>query len=218
MTLKFYYKSRSAVPDPLVASAFIQGDGNQSFPWPEGTLEFFEVDLETLIGDLEDWRKRDAYFRSSLREELKKHIVLRGRNSLKPWTRLSFENIHLYGITRYYGLAYAKLFEDDGTEFDPAKAIPLYDANPNVMREPFRPPGSTSVELAAQEAVFEEVNEMLLQRKLAREQNDPAKLAEVEEMLHQYKLAGQQNDQDKLEELRAWFSRGKQARDQQDEQ
>jgi len=218
MTLKFYYRTHCDGGDPLIATAFIPAHGNQSFPWPEGKIEFYQVDLENLPGDDVQWRRRDNHFRSSLREELKEYIVVTNREPLKPWTRLAFEKIHQYGIPGYYPFVYAKLFEDDGTEFDPANAIPLYGANPGPVREPFRTPGLTTEQIAADEAAFAEIGEMLLQRKLARQQNNPEKLAEIEEMFRQRAAALEPPDEAKLLEIREWFQSGKRARDQKRDQ
>ena len=184
MKLNFYYRTEVEGGDPLVAVASIQGDGNKCFPWPEGQIKFYDVDLDSLPGDY-DWKADDSYFRATLRQKLREHIVVRNRESLKPWTRLAFENIHSFGITRYPWV-YARLIEDDGTEFDSANAIPLYDGSePRVDWEPYRRPGITPEEVAAQEARYAEVSEILEYRKLARQNKDSLKLAEIEEIIRQ---------------------------------
>lgn len=208
MRLKFYYRTGVEGGDPLVAVASIPGNGNQGYPWPEGQIEFYDVDLEGLPGDY-DWKVDDSFFRSTLRQNLKEYIVVRNREPLKPWTRLAFENIHRFGIT-YYPWVYARLIEDDGTEFDSTNALPLYGNDPGVVREDYRRPGITPQEVAAQEARHAEVSEILEQRELARQNNDSPKLAEIDEIIRQRKLAVKEQDEAKLAEIRAWFERVKQ--------
>ena len=131
------------------------------------------------------------------------------RGTREPWTRLAFENIHRFGITRYPWV-YARLIEDDGTEFDSANAIPLYESDPGFVREDYRPPGIPPEQVAAQEARYAEVSEILEQRKLARQNKDSEKLAEIDEIIRQRKLAVKEQDEAKLAEMGAWFERVKQ--------
>lgn len=158
MTLNFFYRLEDGSLGPLVASAWIAGNGNEGYPWPEGLIEFFDVDVTRLPGGLSQWKDRDARFRVRLRDELKKHIVVRNRESLKPWTRLAFENIHQYGLT-IFPFVSATLIEDDGVEFDPANAIPLYTSNPAPAREPLRLPQFTPEILAEETAKLAELQE-----------------------------------------------------------
>jgi len=204
MILNFYYETQTVGTDPLVASARIPGQGNLAFPWSEGDIEFFETDLGNLPGGLERWAARDRDFRGSLRAELKKHIVVRNRESLKPWTRLAFENIHRYGITNYPWV-FAKLFEDDGSEFDVARATPLYSINSGQAREPFNPPELDPEEAAAMEDELTELSKMHLERKRALNQGNAERTAEIEAVISLFKQARKQGDNAKLDDARARF-------------
>ena len=212
MKLEFYYNTGTEHGGPLVASACIPADGNSSFPWQEGKLEFYEVDLEKLPGDREQWRRRNEYFRQTLRDELKEHIVVRNRDTLKPWTRLAFENIHKYSLSRYRSFVHAKLFEDDGTEFDSADSIPLYPPDyraPSPL--PFQQIGRDPAELEAEQTIIREMREIHQKRQLARQQDDSERAREAETMLVQYKLAHKEQDDSKLEEIRSWLRQAKEA-------
>ena len=88
MRLKFYYRTGVEGGDPLVAVASIPGNGNQGYPWPEGQIEFYDVDLEGLPGDY-DWKVDDSFFRSTLRQNLKEYIVVRNRGALENPGRAS---------------------------------------------------------------------------------------------------------------------------------
>lgn len=170
VTLHFYYKGRGQSEDQLVASAHIPENGNEGYPWPDGQIEFHAVKLEQLPGDLSQWKTDGRFFRETLQSELRKHIVVTGRATLKPWTRLAFENIHKYGLRRYSRFACARLFEDDGTEFDPAQSISLYPGMLTDPREPFSP-GGDHEKIAADQALLDEMRTMAVYQ---RTQSDPA--------------------------------------------
>lgn len=189
MTLNFFYRTNQPENDPLVASAYIQGDGNTKFPWPEGESKFYEVDLQNLPGGAKNWGTEDKYFRNHLQEELKKHIVMRNREPLKPWTRLSFKNIHKFGIARLRGFVYAKLIEYDGSEFDTEKAITVYGKRLGPERETFRAPGRNPDEVAAEQATREEMRAISLEKRRAVQGGDRKKAAEAEHILGLYKQA-----------------------------
>lgn len=205
MILKFFYQAGKDGADPLVASAYIAGDGNQGPPWTPGRLEFYDIDLLSLPGDVEDWEHCRERLRRFLLVELNAPIVVRNRPSLKPWTRLAFENIHKYGHRHLYGLAYAKLFEDDGRSFDPANAIPLYPPN---YRSPspltYRRPGMSAAELAREDRMDAEYDAILKHKWVIREKF-PEMRALYVRMAKEYLLAHTQSDEVRLAEVRTWF-------------
>lgn len=201
MTLHFYYKGRGQSEDQLVASAHIPGKSNEDYPWPDGQIEFHAVNLEQLPGDLSQWKTDDKSFRETLQPELRKHIVVTGRANLKPWTRAAFENIHKYGLRKYSRFACARLFEDDGSEFDPAQSIPLYPGTLTDPREPFSPGGDPE-KVAADQALLDEMRTMAVYQ---RTQTDPALKTEAKEKIEEYKSALKAGDTGTLIRIRTWF-------------
>lgn len=116
MKLNFYYTLDGSVPDPLIASATFAGSGNEQPPWLEGNLEFFDFDLTPFLQAEPAWEQQDQIFRQTLREELKKHIIVRLSPSAKAWTHRAFENVVKFGLPKFRHFTRARLWEDDGSE------------------------------------------------------------------------------------------------------
>jgi len=50
VVLRFFYRTDGDNPGPLIAEAFIEGQcsDENGFPWPEGKIQFFAVNLAAL--------------------------------------------------------------------------------------------------------------------------------------------------------------------------
>jgi len=132
MILRFFCRPLpNCAPGPLLAEATIPPESIDS---PDttfvGVLTFFYPDTTLHADHFEHWKRWLEYFYRVLESELHAYITVRHHPLLKPWSRLAFENIGKYGINGLGHVVVAKLYEDDGTEWDPSTSIPLYGPNP----------------------------------------------------------------------------------------
>jgi hypothetical protein len=130
MILKFYYRIDGIVENPLVAEVHTEDCADPAVSGTPGEIKFYPFDLSPLAGVDDNWVRQDRLFRSQLAIQLNRPITAMHRKSLQPWSRLAFENIVNYPWGLLGSFTIAKLFEDDGSQWDSSRAIPLYGPDP----------------------------------------------------------------------------------------
>ncbi len=141
MILKFYYRIDGIVENPLVAEVQTQRCEDPAISGTPGEIKFYPLSLN-LAKDIEVlWLRLDSLFRTQLAKHLSRPITVMHHRPLQPWSRLAFEQIAEFGLPGVRSFVTAKLFEDDGSEWDSSKAIPLYGADPGPYgKDGIQPP------------------------------------------------------------------------------
>lgn len=132
MILRFYCVplEEGGLPGPLLATATIPEAGNSDHGLAEGNIELFYPDLDLYALRKPRWTAWVDEFRNSLKKKMNSYVTLTNRSPLSPWSRLAFEHIARFGLPSLGHVVEAKLFEEDGSEWDPATATPLYGPDP----------------------------------------------------------------------------------------